>query len=109
MKSLNTKLTSNRGRPANMKKYLSVALTVAAFATAATAPAFAQAYSRGYGTGNVTPYEYPSTNDSGHAQAPATIHQHVARSSRQHYAHAPPAPPSPAPSQPAGQQPKGHS
>jgi hypothetical protein len=92
-----------------MKKYLSVALTVAALATAGTAPAFAQASSPGYGTGNVTPFAYPSTNESGHAQAPATIHQHVARSSRQFNTHAPAVAPSTTASHAVGQHPKGHS
>jgi hypothetical protein len=110
MESLNTKSTSNLGRLANMKKYLSVALAVAALASAGTAPAFAQAYSGGYGTGNVSPFSYPSsTGGSGHAQAPAAIHQHVARSSRQHYAHVPTVAGSAAAPQAAGQHPKGHS
>jgi hypothetical protein len=76
---------------ASGKKYLPIALALAAFATVGMTSAFAQAYGP-YGSGNIAPnvtqanpdgiFRYPfSTNDSGrsaYAQAPATIHRRAA-------------------------------
>ena len=77
---------------ANVKKYLPVALALAAFAVAGgTASAFAQAFSGSYGTGNVLPFEYaPSTIGSGaYAQAPATIDHRAAHRTHHRAAHRP--------------------
>ena len=76
---------------ARAKKYLPVALALAAFATVGTTSAFAQAYSGVYGSGNVVRnitaenpdgiFRYPFSTESGlsaFAQAPATIHHGAA-------------------------------
>ena len=62
-----------------MKKLssISVALALGAFAIIGTAPALAQSFSGTYGTGNVLPFAYAPSSDSGnsaYAQAPAAIH-----------------------------------
>ena len=62
-----------------MKKLssISVALALGAFVTIGMTPAFAQSFIPGFGTGNVLPFAYAPSNDSGksaYAQAPGTKH-----------------------------------
>lgn len=86
---------SNMKKLATAKKYLPVALAVAAFATAGAATAFAKTISGYRPAGNVVALHVSSTSDSGysaHAQAPATIHRPAGQSSPQLFMYAPSGP-----------------
>src|SRR4029077_21170177 len=83
MKSHNKKLTSNRnGLAMRRKKYLPVALALAAFATVGSAPAFAQA--DGY-SGSPLQWHYDNTGGKVlgmEAQTPSITQHRTAQSSR---------------------------